>query len=112
MRLRSIAIWPQRCARAWPPSRTGRCVKPTRLLDVGAGAFRPAPKVNSSVVRLQVIDTPPEWARVPLYGEVVTAAFGQRRKTLRNALRQYLPAEAIHALGIDPGARAETLAPV
>jgi 16S rRNA (adenine1518-N6/adenine1519-N6)-dimethyltransferase len=87
-------------------------VTATRLLDVGAGAFRPAPKVSSSVVRLAVIDTPPEWARVPLYGEVVTAAFGQRRKTLRNALRQYLPAEAIHALGIDPGARAETLAPV
>ena len=37
------------------------------------------------------------------------AAFGQRRKTLRNALRQYLSAPDIDALGIDPGARAETL---
>jgi 16S rRNA (adenine1518-N6/adenine1519-N6)-dimethyltransferase len=42
---------------------------------------------------------------------VVTAAFGQRRKTLRNALSQYLSAAQIQVLGIDPGARAETLAP-
>jgi len=84
-------------------------VTATRLLDVGAGAFRPAPKVSSAVVRLAVIDAPPPWSRTPLYAEVVTAAFGQRRKTLRNSLRQYLAAEAIQALGIDPGARAETL---
>jgi 16S rRNA (adenine1518-N6/adenine1519-N6)-dimethyltransferase len=83
----------------------------TRLLDVGAGAFRPAPKVSSAVVRLSVIDSPPDWSRTALYGEVVTAAFGQRRKTLRNSLRQYLEAPAIQALGIDPGVRAETLAP-
>ena len=86
-------------------------VRVTRLLDVGAGAFRPAPKVNSAVVRMTVNDSPPDWARLALYGPVVSAAFGQRRKTLRNALRQFLTAEDIHALGIDPGARAETLAP-
>ena len=84
-------------------------VTATRLLDVGAGAFRPAPKVSSAVVRLAVIDAPPPWSREPLYPEVVAAAFGQRRKTLRNSLRQYLAADAMHALGIDPGARAETL---
>jgi 16S rRNA (adenine1518-N6/adenine1519-N6)-dimethyltransferase len=82
-----------------------------RLFDVGPGAFRPAPRVSSSVVRLTVIDSPPAWARLPLYGEVVAAAFGQRRKILRNALKHYLEASAIEALGIDPGARAETLAP-
>jgi len=43
---------------------------------------------------------------------VVTAAFGQRRKTLRNALRRYLSAPQIGALGIDPGLRAETLTPM
>ncbi len=63
------------------------------------------------MVRLQVIDTPPAWAQSPLYGAVVTAAFGQRRKTLRNALRDYLSAAQIQALGLDPGARAETLTP-
>jgi 16S rRNA (adenine1518-N6/adenine1519-N6)-dimethyltransferase len=84
-------------------------VTATRLLDVGAGAFRPAPKVSSSVVRLSVIDTPPSWSREPAYAEVVSAAFGQRRKTLRNSLRSLLSAGAMQALGIDPGARAETL---
>jgi 16S rRNA (adenine1518-N6/adenine1519-N6)-dimethyltransferase len=83
----------------------------TRLLEVGSGAFRPAPKVSSAVVRMQVIASAPEWALTPIYGEVVMAAFGQRRKTLRNALRALVSAEAMQALGIDPGARAETLAP-
>jgi 16S rRNA (adenine1518-N6/adenine1519-N6)-dimethyltransferase len=41
----------------------------------------------------------------------VAAAFGQRRKTLRNALSQVLTADEIRACGIDPGARPETLAP-
>lgn len=86
-------------------------VTATRLLDVGAGAFRPAPRVSSAVVRLVVIDAPPAWSRTPLYGELVTAAFGQRRKTLRNALSRFLEPGAMQALGIDPGARAETLAP-
>jgi 16S rRNA (adenine1518-N6/adenine1519-N6)-dimethyltransferase len=87
-------------------------VSATRVLDVGAGAFRPAPKVASSVVRMVVLDALPDWASSPLYGAVVTAAFGQRRKTLRNALSAYLSAQQIGALGIDPGLRAETLTPM
>ncbi len=87
-------------------------VSAARLLDVGPGAFTPAPKVASSVVRLVVLDQRPEWAGSPLYGAVVTAAFGQRRKTLRNALSRYLTAQQIGALGIDPGLRAETLTPM
>ncbi len=87
-------------------------VRAARLLDVGPGAFRPAPKVASSVVRLVVLEQLPPWAGSPLYGAVVTAAFGQRRKTLRNALSRYLTAQQIGALGIDPGLRAETLTPM
>jgi len=82
-----------------------------RLLDVGPGAFRPAPKVSSSVVRMKVVDATPTWALSPMYGKVVLAAFTQRRKTLRNALSRYLTAPQIGAVGVDPGARAETLAP-
>ncbi len=82
-----------------------------RVLDVGAGAFRPAPRVASSVVRLRLIEHPPSWARAPLYGAIVAAAFGQRRKTLRNALRRYLSAGQIEQRGIDPGERAERLRP-
>jgi 16S rRNA (adenine1518-N6/adenine1519-N6)-dimethyltransferase len=87
-------------------------VNATRMLNVGAGAFRPVPKVASSVVRLTVIEHPPDWALSPMYAKVVLAAFGQRRKTLRNALSAYLTAPQIGAVGIDPGARAETLSPV
>ncbi len=87
-------------------------VTASRLLDVGAGAFRPAPKVASSLVRLVTLDALPDWACSPLYAAVVTAAFGQRRKTLRNALSRYLSAPQIGAVGIDPGLRAETLTPM
>jgi 16S rRNA (adenine1518-N6/adenine1519-N6)-dimethyltransferase len=80
------------------------------LFDVGPGAFSPPPRVWSAVARLTIRETPafPVDAR---YGRVVAAAFSQRRKTLRNALRSLLDAAAIEACGIDPGARAETLPP-
>jgi 16S rRNA (adenine1518-N6/adenine1519-N6)-dimethyltransferase len=86
-------------------------VRATRLLDIGPGAFRPAPRVWSALLRLDVLREPPDWAASPHYAAVVTAAFGQRRKTLRNALASLLDAAQISAAGIDPGARAETLAP-
>ena len=84
-------------------------VRATRLLDIGPGAFRPAPRVWSAVVRLEVRAQTPAWAAGPHYAAVVSAAFGQRRKTLRNALASLLSAAQIAAAGIDPGARAETL---
>jgi len=84
-------------------------VEATSLLEVGPGAFRPAPKVWSALVRMQVRSAPPSWAQHPAFAAVVAAAFGQRRKTLRNALAALLNAEQIRAAGIDPGARAETL---
>jgi 16S rRNA (adenine1518-N6/adenine1519-N6)-dimethyltransferase len=104
---------------AAPGSRTyGRLtvmLKPlvtaSRVLEVGPGAFQPPPQVSSAMVRLVINPAPPEWARSPLFAAVVTAAFGQRRKTLRNALGGLLGAAQISALGIDPGARAEVLAP-
>ena len=86
-------------------------VQAERLLEVGPGAFRPAPKVHSSVIRLTLRPAPPPWAAAPHYASVVSAAFGQRRKTLRNALSTLLNAAQIEAAGIDPTARAETLTP-
>lgn len=85
-------------------------VRAEHLFDVGPGAFRPAPQVWSAVARLTVRET----AAFPVdarYARVVAAAFSQRRKTLRNALRPLLDAEAITSCGIDPGARPETLSP-
>jgi 16S rRNA (adenine1518-N6/adenine1519-N6)-dimethyltransferase len=85
-------------------------VRATRLLEVGPGAFQPAPRVWSAVVRLEVRPALPAWAAEPNYGAIVSAAFGQRRKTLRNALAGLVSAAQISAAGIDPAARAETLA--
>lgn len=81
-----------------------------RLFDVGPGAFQPPPRVWSAVVRLTV-RTQPLFPVSPHYAAVVAAAFGQRRKTLRNALSQMLTAAQIRACGIDPGVRPDTLAP-
>jgi 16S rRNA (adenine1518-N6/adenine1519-N6)-dimethyltransferase len=81
-----------------------------QLFDVGPGAFKPPPRVWSAVARLTVREQP-SFAVAPLFAQVVTAAFSQRRKTLRNSLRGLLDAPDIEACGVDPSARAETLAP-
>lgn len=83
------------------------------LLHVAPGAFRPPPQVESAVVRLTplpVVQRPPP-ALGTAIDRVVRAAFSQRRKTLTNSLRGLLDAAAIRAAGIDPQARAETIAP-
>jgi 16S rRNA (adenine1518-N6/adenine1519-N6)-dimethyltransferase len=80
------------------------------LLDVPPGAFLPRPKVQSAVVRLVPHATPPHPATsAETLQTVVRTAFNQRRKTLRNALQGLVDAERMQALGIDPGARPETL---
>jgi 16S rRNA (adenine1518-N6/adenine1519-N6)-dimethyltransferase len=81
-----------------------------RLFVVPPGAFRPAPKVDSAIVRLVPYATLPHLAGdEALFGRLVAAAFGQRRKTLRNTLRDFLSADDWAATGIDPGLRAENL---
>lgn len=81
-----------------------------RLFGVPAGAFNPVPAVESAVVRLTPLGSArPELADQALFEAVVAAGFGQRRKTLRNALQHHIDAKALTGLGIDPGVRAETL---
>jgi 16S rRNA (adenine1518-N6/adenine1519-N6)-dimethyltransferase len=78
------------------------------LFDVPPAAFRPPPKVDSAVVRL--IPRAPETIGVKdrkWFGEVVRAAFGQRRKTLRNALMGTCTTEQIEAAGLRADMRAE-----
>jgi 16S rRNA (adenine1518-N6/adenine1519-N6)-dimethyltransferase len=81
-----------------------------KLFEVPPGAFRPAPRVQSAIVRLVPRSRPdaapgePERLR-----RVVQAAFAQRRKTLRNTLRDLVSVQQLEQLGISPGARAETL---
>lgn len=81
------------------------------LFDVGPQCFRPAPKVDSAIVRLIPHLRRPWVAADPaLLDTLVKTAFQQRRKTLRNALRQWLPdTAALAVLGIDPQQRPENL---
>lgn len=76
-----------------------------RLFDVEAASFTPAPKVRSAFVRLRSRERQP--CDVAALAAVLRAAFGQRRKTLGNALKSFTP--DWQALGLDPGARAENL---
>jgi 16S rRNA (adenine1518-N6/adenine1519-N6)-dimethyltransferase len=81
-----------------------------RLFTVPAGAFRPAPKVESAVARLVPLGaSKPRIADAALFARIVAAAFGQRRKTLRNALSALCDATALANAGIDPAARGEVL---
>ena len=82
----------------------------TPLFTVPPGAFRPPPKVDSGVVRLVPRDPAAIGVRDRAKFEaVVRDAFGQRRKTLRNALSQQCDAVAIEAAGVRPDARAEQI---
>jgi len=90
--------------------QAGFTVEP--ILRVPSGAFFPPPKVESAVVRLVPRPTP-RAEETDTFRSVVKAAFGTRRKTLRNALKRLGGAEraeqALAAAGVDPGRRAETL---
>ena len=80
------------------------------LMEVPPEAFSPPPKVNSAVVRLVPYSKPPVSVdNINLLEKLVTQAFSQRRKTLRNTLKPLMNAEQIEAQGIDPRRRAETL---
>lgn len=80
------------------------------VLHVPPHAFKPAPKVDSAVVRLIPHKTKPiELENTENLRQVCATAFNQRRKTLRNSLKDLLDASEIEALGINPGVRAETL---
>lgn len=81
-----------------------------RILEVPPHAFSPAPKVESAVVRLVPGHHDHGLAHDPrLLATLVRQAFGQRRKTLRNAMAGFLSGEDIQDTGIDPKRRPETL---
>ena len=87
-----------------------------KLFDVSAGSFMPAPKVDSSVIRLNIRKKPPvEVSDEKFFFRVIKAAFGQRRKTASNSLSAGLGmpkdkvSSAIAAAGFEPSVRAESL---
>ena len=82
------------------------------LLEVPPESFDPAPKVDSAVVRMI-----PDAGRIGVaqdfehFGKLVKAAFHQRRKTIRNNLKDIATDEDLAAVGINPQDRAEHIAP-
>ncbi|MEG3765987.1 16S rRNA (adenine(1518)-N(6)/adenine(1519)-N(6))-dimethyltransferase RsmA [Alteromonas sp. 14N.309.X.WAT.G.H12] len=80
------------------------------VLHVPPEAFKPPPKVDSAVVRLIPHSAPPVALKsVPLLEKVCAAAFNQRRKTIRNSLKDYVSEEELGQLDLSATARAETL---
>ncbi len=80
------------------------------LFEVGSGAFRPAPKVDSAIVRLVPHTELPHPAKdLKTLQAVVRTAFSARRKTLRKALGSMITVEQLQALGINDGLRPENL---
>ena len=81
-----------------------------RLFDVPPNAFTPPPKVDSAIVHMVPLPADRRRARDDVrFAALVTAGFGQRRKTLSNTLKPFMTAGQISALDIDPKRRGETL---
>ena len=78
------------------------------LFIVPPSAFDPPPKVDSAIVRMRPIATPLACEQTRLE-QVVTQAFSQRRKVIRNSLSSLFAEEQLIAAGIDPQARPETI---
>ena len=89
--------------------------EPEKLFDVSSGSFMPAPKVNSSVIRLNVRKKPPvKVSDEQFFFKVIKSAFAQRRKTAANSLASGLSIpkqdieEVLERLGFEKTVRAET----
>ena len=86
----------------------------SRVLALPPGAFRPAPRVHSAVVRLEFRPASPAPENQAVFEQLVQAIFSHRRKTLRNAVEAYSGTagrgtQVLVDAGIDPIRRPETL---
>ena len=83
-----------------------------RCFDIGPGAFKPAPKVKSTVVRIVPLREPRfAIADEERFRQLVALAFSMRRKTLRRILKGRVTEAELESAGFAPEARPETLAP-
>ncbi len=81
-----------------------------KLFTVPASAFTPSPKVTSALIKLlPLTKSTPSMADPLLFEQIVRQAFGQRRKTLRNALKGLVDLDCLDALSIASSSRAENL---
>ncbi|MBI1753612.1 MAG: ribosomal RNA small subunit methyltransferase A [Acidobacteria bacterium] len=87
------------------------CARLTRLVKLGPGSFRPAPKVDSAVVLFEPLQEPPSLAERRALLMVLHRSFAHRRKTLANNWQGTLPAAALLEAGLEPALRSEVVAP-
>lgn len=80
------------------------------VFDVPPESFDPIPKVMSSIVKLTPHEAPPvEIESIEILNKIVTTAFSQRRKTIRNSLKKLFTEDQISSLNINPTLRAESI---
>lgn len=79
------------------------------VMHIPASAFAPPPKVDSALIRLVPKPSQPAREQIQAMEKLTAAAFGQRRKMLRGALKGLGGSDLLQAAGIDPARRAETL---
>ncbi len=87
------------------------CARLTRLVKLGPGSFRPAPKVESAVVLFEPRGDAPSLAERKALLTVLHRSFAHRRKTLANNWQGTLQAEALTRAGLNATLRAEVLGP-
>ena len=81
-----------------------------KMLDVDSSAFTPKPKVDSAIIYLKP-KSRNLWQNIDgkKLNQIVTKAFGQRRKTISNSLKGMVSKETLNTLAIDDKKRAENL---
>jgi len=87
------------------------CARLTRLVKLGPGSFRPAPKVDSAVVLFEPIAPAPSLTERRALLTVLHRSFAHRRKTISNNWQGVLSAEALAEAGLQPSLRAEVIEP-
>ncbi|MFN7956887.1 MAG: 16S rRNA (adenine(1518)-N(6)/adenine(1519)-N(6))-dimethyltransferase RsmA [Holophagaceae bacterium] len=88
------------------------CARLTRLVKLGPGSFRPAPKVDSAVVLFEPRGDGPSLPERRALLQVLHRSFAHRRKTLANNWQGVLPAEVLTEVGLGSALRAEVVTPV
>lgn len=83
--------------------------KTQNLFEVPPTAFNPPPKVDSAIVKLSPLKEKFELKDTVLFANLVREAFGQRRKTIRNSMQNFLQQDDFSELDLDPKLRAENL---
>ena len=87
------------------------CARLSRLVKLGPGSFRPAPKVDSAVVLFEPRADAPSLPERRALLQVLHRSFAHRRKTLANNWQGVLPAETLTSVGLASLLRAEVIAP-